>query len=193
MLGKYRKYEQKFMKPFGRTLSKIFTANQISVLTLLFGLLSLYTYGFLRNPFYGALSILLAGFVDMLDGAVARETKPTKFGKILDPVMDRYSEFLILLGILMGGFSTSFWILICMVGMLMSSYVRARAESVTGMWTKAVGLAERQEKLLLLVAGSLIYYYFRPGLHYSVIVCALLSHFTVIQRMSYAKKLTGKN
>jgi CDP-diacylglycerol--glycerol-3-phosphate 3-phosphatidyltransferase len=189
MFGVLRKKEQSFMKSFGKFFSRFFTANQMTFISFLSGFLAIYTYGVLRNPFLGVLSIILIGFTDMLDGAIARVKGTTRFGKAFDPLVDRYAEFFIIVGIYLGGFSTGLWVLLCLSGMFLASYIRARSESVVGPWKKTVGIAERQEKLLLIIIGSLLYYYDPIFVHYAIILCAILSHITVLQRTLYARKL----
>ena len=134
----------------------------------------------------GALGILGSGFVDMLDGAVARATNTaTRFGAVYDHVLDRYAEFAILMGIGLGGFVDWIWVIFALFGMVMASFVRAKAESVGGLKSCTVGVAERQEKLILLLIGSFLEPLLPLALPICVVIVGVLSHVTVIQRLRY--------
>jgi hypothetical protein len=75
--------------------------------------------------------------------------------------------------------------------MLMASFTRAKAESVGGLKSCTVGIAERQEKFLILIGGSLLSYYLPIALEYSVLLVGILSHITVVQRIHYTLIQTG--
>jgi phosphatidylglycerophosphate synthase len=133
----------------------------------------------------------VAGFIDMLDGAVARATgASSRFGAVYDHVLDRYAEFVVLIGIGLGGFVDWPWVVFALFGMVMASYTRAKAESVGGLSSCTVGIAERQEKIILLLIGSVLEPYFSMALTYCAIAVGLLSHVTVVQRLHYTFKQT---
>jgi phosphatidylglycerophosphate synthase len=122
----------------------------------------------------------------MLDGAVARATgSVTRFGAVYDPVLDRYAEFAVLFGMGFGQLVAWTWVVFGLCGMVMASYTRARAESAGGLKSCRVGIAERQEKIILLVIGSLIQPLFSLALPLSVLIVGILSHITVIQRLHF--------
>lgn len=141
------------------------------------------------RPHPGALQLggavaLGASFFDVLDGRVARlRGRGTRFGAYLDSTMDRYSDMLLYLGLLLLYArldSTPHMVLVWVAafGSFMTSYARARAESlVTGC---EVGLLERPERIVLLVAGAL------TNRMVAVLwVIALLSNVTALQRVAY--------
>ncbi|MDR0974009.1 MAG: CDP-alcohol phosphatidyltransferase family protein [Prevotellaceae bacterium] len=107
----------------------------------------------------GGFVILFAGLFDMLDGQVARIGKmSSKFGAMYDSVLDRYSELIVLSAItyyfmynqlFIGGLIT----LLTLVGSIMVSYVRARAEGL-GVECKG-GLMQRPERVVLTGVGAL--------------------------------------
>jgi phosphatidylglycerophosphate synthase len=137
-------------------------------------------------PTYGALGLLGSGFVDMLDGAVARATgTASRFGAVYDHVLDRYAEFAVLIGIGVGGLVNWPLVIFCLFGMVMASFTRAKAESVGGLSSCTVGIAERQEKIMLLFLGSILQPIFQIALVAVVIIVGLLSHITVAQRLFY--------
>ncbi|MHA1924390.1 MAG: CDP-alcohol phosphatidyltransferase family protein [Candidatus Thorarchaeota archaeon] len=173
MLGKLREGYQKVMMPVGRVLARTgLTPNIITGLTLLVALVSAYFF-FLGDLIVGFLLMVLTVVMDMFDGAVARAADlGTKFGAAFDHTLDRYAEFLFLLGLMMGpsvmttvawwtlasgeSYLPWFWGVFSLFGMIMASFARAKAESVGGMDNCSVGFAERQEKLILTFAGILL-------------------------------------
>jgi phosphatidylglycerophosphate synthase len=191
LLGRFRVRYEAALRPLGKRLGKIgLKPNVITTISLLVSCLAAVAYAF-RMPLVGALGILGSGFVDMLDGAVARATRSaTRFGAVYDHVLDRYAEFAILLGIGLGGLVDWIWIVFALFGMVMASFVRAKAESVGGLKSCTVGIAERQEKLILLLAGSILQPLFSFALPICVVVVGILSHVTVVQRLSYTYNQT---
>jgi len=193
LLGRIRARYQEMMQPVGRYLgSSGVTPNVLTTLSLViaFGAGTAYAY---RSPILGALGLFSSGVVDMLDGAVARATKSaSRFGAVYDHVLDRYAEFFALAGIGLGGLSDWIWVIYCLFGMLMASFTRAKAESVGGLKNCTVGIAERQEKLMILLLGSILQPFMPGALMAAVIVVGTLSHVTVIQRLHYTFKKTKK-
>ena len=150
------------------------------------------------------LVVLIAGFFDMLDGALARHTnQATHFGAVLDSTLDRLSEAVLLLSILAlfaftEGKSALFALLskewavllvgLALIGSLLVSYIRARAESL-GLECR-VGLFTRAERVIVLALGLLL-----SQIDYAFLVIALaiivaFSFFTVGQRLVYVWKQT---
>ena len=117
---------------------------------------------FVFSPVAGGLLTLLTGLLDTLDGSLARALgQSRKFGAFLDSVLDRYTEFIIYLGIWFffyrQGASTPFFslvILLILFGSLMVSYTRARAEGLGEHC--AVGVFQRGERIVMIgLAGIL--------------------------------------
>jgi len=174
------------MQPVGRSLGRIgLTPNEITTLSMIVAVLAGFAYAS-RNPVIGAVGLLASGAIDMLDGAVARATgSVTSFGAVYDPVLDRYAEFAVLLGIGLGGFAAWTWVVFSLFGMVMASYTRARAESAGGLESCRVGIAERQEKIILLVIGSFLQPFFSLAVPLAVLLVGILSHITVVQRLHF--------
>src|SRR5579862_3930453 len=92
--------------------------------------------GDLRYVGWAGALILFAGLFDMLDGQVARlGNMKSTFGALYDSVLDRYSELIMFLGIcyyLVGHhyFLSSIFAFVALIGSMMVSYVRARAEGL---------------------------------------------------------------
>lgn len=132
--------------------------------------------------------VLIAGLFDMMDGALARRTgRVTRFGGILDSTLDRLSEALLLLGVLIlfaGEQSITGVILagVALAASLTVSYIRARAEAA-GVECK-VGVGTRGERVIILALGLLLH-----GIDHALMaavgVTALLSVVTIGQRMIF--------
>ncbi|MCD6248329.1 MAG: CDP-alcohol phosphatidyltransferase family protein [Hadesarchaea archaeon] len=160
--------------------------NTLTVIGALLGSLAAVLFA-LQEPARAGAILLLSGFFDAIDGAVARMTGgPTLFGGILDSVLDRYVDFAILAGIIWGGLAefagqpSWFWGVLALAGSLMVSYTRARAEA-SGTGKLAVGIAERGERILILAVGGII-----GCVNYAVVLVAVLTHVTVAHRMIVA-------
>lgn len=133
----------------------------------------------------GALFIIISGFCDMIDGAIARsQNRRTKFGGFLDSTCDRFADAAILIGIIYSGYVDPILGALAIHSSLTVSYVRSRAEQEGIKCT--VGIAERAERLLIIVVGSVIAAIL-GGLHNIMIVTigllTLLSYITVFQRI----------
>jgi len=192
VLGRLRaKYEQA-VAPVGRVLADAgLSPNTMTIASLFVAIASAYVYAMDMAP-WGALLIVATGVFDMFDGAIARATgKTSRFGATLDHVTDRYAECFIVCGMIYGGYTPWFWGLFTLFGMLMASFTRAKAESVGGLERCTVGIAERQEKLIILIGGSLLHGYVGEALNYAVILVGVLSHLTVAQRLHYTWTQTG--
>lgn len=137
----------------------------------------------------GGFLILLGGFFDMLDGIVARTNgKSTKFGALLDSTLDRYSDSFIFIAIAWYFFNTNnlagvIFTIGSLVGALLISYVRARAEGIGIKCT--IGLMERPERVVLLSFGCITGWLFPI-----IIALFFFSHSTAIQRILYVYKMT---
>lgn len=138
---------------------------------------------------YAALVILGAGFLDMLDGQVARASnQATVFGAFLDSVLDRYSDAALFFGLLVyyARANRFFYVVltaVVMISSVMVSYTRARAESLIG--SCKVGFMERPERLVLVILGGL-FNRMAPALW----VIAVLASITVVHRILYTRQMT---
>ena len=136
--------------------------------------------------------LLVSGFCDALDGAIARlYGETTTFGGFLDSLLDRYADAVVFLGIIIGGLCDLFWGLMALVGSLLVSYARARAEA-TGVKMEAVGVAERAERLIILAIASFLGIVWLETLNFGIILLAILSNLTVLQRVVYFYKASKK-
>lgn len=139
----------------------------------------------------GGIALLVAGCFDALDGSLARYTgKVSAFGAFLDSTMDRYSEALVYLGLLIyysksGALTQQVLIYVTLVGSLLVSYTRARAEGI-GVTCKE-GLFTRVERALVLLVFLLI-----DQMQIGLWVLAVLTNVTVIQRMLVVWRKTDR-
>ncbi|MFZ1751087.1 MAG: CDP-alcohol phosphatidyltransferase family protein [Saprospiraceae bacterium] len=160
--------------------------------------------------------ILFAGLFDMIDGRLARVGQmDSKYGALYDSVLDRYSEMIMFLGICyylvkQGYFLSSLFAFIAMIGSIMVSYTRARAEGL-GVKMADVGFMQRPERILLVGVSGII-----CGLMSSIIgsefkirvdwcpfplienitfftfpifILAILSNITAVKRLIHAEKM----
>jgi CDP-diacylglycerol--glycerol-3-phosphate 3-phosphatidyltransferase len=157
--------------------------NFLTFLGLLvnFGAAAMFAIGHFRA---GALIILVAGFLDILDGQVARrQNRVTAFGAFYDSTLDRYADMALYMGLLVyysvsGQITYVVVAAVATAGSVMVSYARARAESLIPQCK--VGFMERPERLVLLIIGGL---FNRMGPVLWVI--AVVSTITVIHRIVY--------
>lgn len=128
--------------------------------------------------------IFVAAAMDMLDGALARKTNTaSEFGAFFDSVIDRYSDIVLYLGliILYGKQPRMTYVVlvgICIMGSMMTSYTRARAESLIK--SCKVGFLERPERIVLIIIGCWFY-----RMEHVLWVIAILSNWTVISRIVF--------
>jgi len=133
---------------------------------------------------WAALVVIFAGIFDIVDGEVARRTnRVTQFGAFFDSVIDRYSDVLLLLGLIAWYARINriqyVWLTgLCLIGSTLTSYTRARAESLIP--ACKVGFLERPERIVLLVIGALW-----DRMAAALWVMAILSNWTVSQRIWY--------
>lgn len=147
--------------------------------------------------FIGGLMVLIAGAFDLFDGAMARVTnQKTAFGAFFDSTMDRFSEAVIFLGLIVAflrdpspDIYTSSGVVLCFivtVGSLMISYTRARAEGLD--LDCEVGWLQRPERVIALGIGLLL-----PLTILLAVLTALaiFTHVTVAQRIAHVRRLTS--
>lgn len=154
----------------------------------------LYAYG---KFFAAGLVMILANLFDILDGRVARGTgRVTKFGAFLDSSLDRLSDMVVFLGIIIfysrdtEYHSTLYAALTgaALIGSVMVSYTSARAESLIPKCD--VGFLRRPERVILLIIGSLTVW---PGSTHPLLnkmpatiwLMTVLSYWTFIQRLHH--------
>jgi CDP-diacylglycerol---glycerol-3-phosphate 3-phosphatidyltransferase len=152
-----------------------------------------FTSGRLRSA---ALLLLLGGFLDVIDGDVARAgNRATRFGALFDSTLDRYADAAIFMGI---GYHfvvremphshiqalIFFAVFSAMTGSMLVSYVRARAEALNFECT--VGLMQRPERFILLSIGALVSEHWFIAM---ICLIAILANYTAVQRIYHIWKV----
>ncbi len=162
------------------------TPNIVSLIGLTLALLSAFVYAVSQSqPLWILLATVLflaSGFCDALDGVIARIFQQTSlFGGFLDSLLDRYADAAVYVGIVIGGLCNILTGLAALAGSLMVSYSRARAEAAE-IEMESVGIAERAERMLILSIASFAAIFWLQALEIGILLIALLSNFTVLQR-----------
>lgn len=185
MLNSLRPYLKKFIDPLARKIN--IKPNYLTILGLLVALVAAYMFAS-GSLIWGGIFIALSGFLDIIDGAVARNNNSTtKFGGFLDSTADRFSDAFLIIGIIYGGFVGWFFGILAIHASLSVSYVRARAE-VEGI-PCGVGIAERAERMVILMAGAFLGAFFGSNImSIAVILIMVLGYFTVLQRVYHTWK-----
>lgn len=186
-------YVRGYLLQVGRLIARTgVTPNQLTLIGL--GLNVLVAIVIATGEFrLGGVLLLIASAFDMLDGAVARATQSiSKVGGFLDSTLDRYSEVVVYLGVLIYLLDTddartaSILVVVASTGALMISYARAKAESIG--YTASVGLAARPERVVLL-ALFLIF----GWTIWALWLLALVTHITAITRIVHVWRLASQD
>ncbi|MCW3106073.1 MAG: CDP-alcohol phosphatidyltransferase family protein [Segetibacter sp.] len=221
---KLQKSIYKIIDPLVRRLIKLgLTPNMVTTIGLLLniGVAVIFIVGAeegnrgdLRYVGWAGALVLFAGLFDMLDGQVARlGNMSSTFGALFDSVLDRYSEFVMFLGIcyyLVGHhyFISSLFAFIALIGSMMVSYTRARSEGL-GIENKG-GLMQRPERVVLVGVSAIAcgitanfiggnYKLYVPGIPFHIFetmtvftlpvtIMAVLTNITAFKRLYAAKK-----
>jgi archaetidylinositol phosphate synthase len=189
MLTRWRALYERLSIPFGKASLRFgLTPNFWTMFSLFAGALAGAAIG-LGYIGWGLLMIVVMNITDMLDGATARAgNMGTPAGMVLDHVCDRYGEFFLVAGLIAGGWISPLLGLFAASGFIMASYVRAKAESTGLVKSCIVGLAGRQEKLILTMLGMILFAFdlSLPG-QISIFLAGLISHITAVQRLQFAR------
>lgn len=182
MLNKVKASVSAAIKPLAASMVALgLSPNHVTMIGFLVSMVSAYAF-FASNAAVGGGLLLFAGLFDILDGAVARISgRVTKWGGVLDSTLDRYSDIIIISGIILGGLCDAFWGLLSIMGSVMVSYVRARGE-VEGVKLSSVGLMERAERMVLIAISAIIGYTWA-----GIILLAILTNVTVCQRLIHVR------
>jgi archaetidylinositol phosphate synthase len=157
-----------------------------TVVGFLFAILAFIYYGG-GHPIVGGVLLALSGFFDVLDGAVARAAgRTSRRGAFLDSTLDRVSEVVVFLGILVGGYASPFIVGLALSLSLLVSYTRARGDAL-GVNLAGVGIGERSERLVVLIAASLL-----GIVGVGVLLVLLLALITFVQRTAKVSGALGR-
>lgn len=162
-----------------------------NILTLVGFLINLVAAYFFATGYFrwAGVTVIVAAIFDLTDGPVARMSKRvTPFGGFFDSVVDRYSDLLLLIGLLVYyGRINRFWyvvlVAVAMIGAVMTSYTRARAETLIK--SCKVGFLERPERIVLIIIGALA-----DRMAPVLWVIVIFSNLTVLHRMIHTYQQT---
>jgi len=190
MLGRYREPVRAWIDPIGRVLHQRLhmRPNHLTIIGLGVSLACAAAFVTGRTRAAGFL-LIVAGLCDFFDGSLARASgQVSAFGAFLDSVIDRYSDLVVLLGIVvlfaqMPHARGAIVAMAGLIGSMMVSYTRARAESIGVRCT--VGMMERPERMICLIAGALL-----DLLEPALWALAILANLTAIQRIAFTWRAT---
>jgi len=184
VLGRYRSEVARVAEPVARAMVGLrLRPNQLSCLGLVGSAMAAAAFAADQRR-VGALCLVVAGALDILDGALARVTgQASPFGAFLDSVLDRYSDLMVLAGIVflfarLRRLEVVAAALLALIGTVMVSYTRARAESIDV--ACKVGVMERGERMLVLILGALL-----DLLVPAIWVVALGANVTAVHRIAH--------
>ncbi|MBE0415680.1 MAG: CDP-alcohol phosphatidyltransferase family protein [Dehalococcoidia bacterium] len=179
-------------EPVARLVAKTgVTPNALTILgfLLIIGVAWVLSQGYFL---LGGFLMVIASSFDFIDGALARVTgRSTRFGALLDSSLDRYSEAVLLFGLLWfyawqpATQQEVLLIFATIVGSLLVSYVRARAEGL-GLDAE-VGIMRRTVRILILALGLVI-----NQVPIILWILAILTNLTAVQRLFYVWRRTRK-
>jgi phosphatidylglycerophosphate synthase len=202
MGSKYR--IKRIFKPLVVWIAKGFqkvkiTPNQVSVLGTILavcaGLIFFFVLSYWGSILF-AILVFFAGIMDGVDGTLARLTNAVSItGGFFDSVLDRYADAFIIISFLghytnmsfLFGLPLLLWVLLAVIGVIMVSYVRAKAEQ-SGVDDCDVGLGARSERLFVLVISAFVNF-----AYIGLVLVFILSHLTAIYRIYFVKKKLKKN
>lgn len=186
-----RRYKGTFgriLRPVNLALHRVrVSADHLTWAGVVFGALAGLAFGQGRFAL-GGIFLALSGASDMLDGSLARTTgEASAFGSYMDSVADRYTECLFFAGL--AWHYRSGWelllVLAAFAASLLVSYTKARAEAVVG--ACEVGILERPERFILIIAGAL------SGLMAPALwAVAVLGHATAVHRILHTWRAAAR-
>ncbi|MDI9633897.1 MAG: CDP-alcohol phosphatidyltransferase family protein [Methanolinea sp.] len=193
----------RYIEPVAAIVSRTgLSANQVSVLSLAFGLLCALLFS--RGMFLaGSLALLASAILDLVDGSVARQTSTqSRFGAVFDWIVDKYVDALVILGIGISGIPLVSRFLpvapaadlavvgLAITGSLMNTFIkpvvyaeigyRERVDGKIEDPLEGIGFFGRPETCLVLLAGG-----FSGFIWLSVIVIAACTNLSAAQRITY--------
>ena len=146
-----------------------------------------YATGRYHGELLGGVLVLVGGWFDIVDGAVAKVTnRASKRGAFLDSTLDRVAEVALFTGILLGGYAPAAAVLLALSLSLLVSYTRAKGDAL-GVRLAGVGIGERSERLLIVAVSSLV-----GLLGWGVLVVIAVAAFTFAERSYTAVKGLGR-
>ncbi|ELY94398.1 CDP-alcohol phosphatidyltransferase [Natrialba hulunbeirensis JCM 10989] len=196
-LDKFRPYISRFLDPFVKGFDRIgMTPDGVSIVA--FGMAILAAAAFFLGgraaPVWYAVAaalVFLNGWLDIVDGALAREQEVASAGgDLLDHVLDRYADIVIIAG-LAAGIGDYLLGFLAVTGVVMTSYLGTQAQAV-GLDRVYGGLVGRADRLAIIGAVGFLAYPI-PGevagltlIGWLLVFLAVVGHLTALQRFFYS-------
>ncbi|MDD5551919.1 MAG: CDP-alcohol phosphatidyltransferase family protein [Candidatus Pacebacteria bacterium] len=183
-----------FLKGFEKKVGKIFSffplsPNQYTISTIFFALAAFY-FLYKNKIIFAIIFFIIAAFLDLVDGSVARyKNQATKKGAYLDTIVDRFVEAILIFGLLFLPlpevlFPVYVWIFLILFGSLMTTYAKSAAKEKDLIDSELKGgLLARGERLILIIIAILLGIYNYYWTVYLLVLIAILTNFTVLQRI----------
>jgi archaetidylinositol phosphate synthase len=190
MLAEKRSKFDKLSMTIGKIFSKTgISPNGFTLLTIVSAVITFY-FLVIEDFLTAALFILITGFLDFIDGSVARFLgKSTRFGAYLDTIVDRYVEAVIIFAFLFIALPSFYlpatvWVFLYLFGSLMTTYSKAAAKEKGLIQNELnTGIIERGERFIILFIGVLLAAYEKTFLLYVIIILAAFTNITALQRI----------
>ena len=191
MLLQIKRFSEKLLLPLARKLVKI-PANYFTTLGLISAVITF--FGFIFHYLIIIIIFLfITEFFDQLDGVVARLQGPTKLGSFLDSTLDRIGDFFLFSGVIFGNYTSVEIGIIVIIGAFLTSYSRAKIEALGVDNLYGVGIIERTDRVPILFIGSIFQIWFPLSIWWTMIILAVGTNITVLQRIIYAFRKFSKS
>jgi archaetidylinositol phosphate synthase len=190
-ITKYRDRLIHYVDPIARVFARMgLTPNQLTLISLLFGIAAALLYAF-QHVYLGAAMLLLSGLFDFIDGGVARlNGKSSTFGAAIDWIIDKYVDCLVLIGIGFSGLADPRIVAIAVFGSMINTFIKPVTYAEIGFDKKeggkikdpleGVGIFGRPETAITLIVFSLLNW-----VYWAVIIVAIMTNFSALQRILY--------
>jgi archaetidylinositol phosphate synthase len=197
------------LEPVGKAFARAgLTPNQISLLSLLFGVLSMVLFAARSFP-VGSIALLTSAILDLVDGHVSRiQNSGTRFGAIFDWIVDKYVDILAMIGVGISGIpiitriiaappvADSVVVMFAILGSMMNTFIKPVVYAEAGFSHRhhgkiedpleGVGFFGRPETLLVLIVGGC------TGLIWvSVLIIAAATNLSAVERIIYLRRHLG--
>lgn len=174
-------------------------SNKLGIFFARFGSPNFYTFLTLVTGFAAAYAVyqgmfalgialvLLSGFFDLLDGAVARAIQgATKWGAMADSVTDKVTEIAIYLALAVYSSVLYLGATLAITSFMLSSYISKHAGAIGA--KQGGGLIERKERIFLIFVGLALMYVDATYMSYILYIITAASLFTAVQRLNRTRK-----
>jgi archaetidylinositol phosphate synthase len=197
-LDQFRPTVNRVLEPFVKGAVRLgLTPNAISVLAFVLAVAAGGAFWLAGSApvwyFVALVCVLLNGTLDLLDGAVARRMETASpAGDLIDHVIDRYADIVILVGLAAGANQYALG-LAAVTGVLMTSYLGTQAQAV-GLDRVYGGLVGRADRLVIIGLVALVAAFVPQEIRgltvvgWSLVFFAIVGHLTAVQRFYYSLK-----